>query len=176
MSNGRPAIGGVVAGPALHPPLTGVSDDINTAGVTGNNLAGGVGVFGTGRIGIKAQGARLAGRFEGNVEVLGDVSVTGTLHAGIGIFRGVLDFFAHRIFAKAIVNNALPAVLTPDSAIMVSLTELDVDGNPFLGAVTMKVYNVVPGYNKVEIRGEIDTDDDLHIRATLLIANLPPLP
>jgi len=54
---------------------------------------------------------------------------------------------------------------------MVSLTELDSDGNPFIGDATMKVYNVAPGDGVVFIRGEIDWDEDLNIRANIFIAD-----
>ena len=40
----------------------------------------------------------------------------------------------------------------------------------------MKVYNVVPREGAVDIRGEIDSDDDLNVRVSILIANPPMLP
>jgi hypothetical protein len=53
----------------------------------------------------------------------------------------------------------------------VSLTEVDrgdASGRPFIGAATMKVYNVAPGNGFVDVRGEIDWDDDLNIRVNIL--------
>ena len=79
-------------------------------------------------------------------------------------------FRAHRIFT---IGHEFPltGALTPNSVVMVSLTEIDSDGNPFIGDATMKVYNVAPGDGVVFIRGEIDWDDDLNIRANIFIAD-----
>ena len=194
MPNGIPHPG--PAGPALNPPLTGVSGDPNTAGVTGNNLArrgagvfgtgggGGVGVFGTcGGGGIGVFGTcgldghdGLAGRFKGNVEVLGKLFVNGYDTA---IYKAVIGpWRTHGIFTMGLDINVdfnQPPLITSNSVVMASLTELDGNGNPFMGVASMKVYNVVPSRNHVDIRGEIDWDNDLNIRATLLIANPPQI-
>src|SRR5436190_2128207 len=49
-------------------------------GVVGVNTAGGIGVYGEsdqqGGIGVSGKGGRLAGFFEGNVEVTGDITLT----------------------------------------------------------------------------------------------------
>jgi hypothetical protein len=79
-------------------------------------------------------------------------------------------FRAHRTFNIGREFH-VPGALTPDSVVMVSLTELDSSGNPILGDATMKVYNVVPKDEVVLIRGEVDWDTDLTIRANIFIAD-----
>jgi hypothetical protein len=80
-----------------------------------------------------------------------------------------IEFRAHRIFSIGF-QIAEPGVLTPTSVVMVSLTEIGSDGHPHLGDATMKIYNVSPGFGFLNIRGEIDWDDDLNIRANVFIA------
>ena len=55
--------------------VIGVSHDVNNAGVLATNDKGGDGVFAVSDngIGIHAKGGKLAGRFEGDVEVTGDI-------------------------------------------------------------------------------------------------------
>ena len=87
-------------------------------------------------------------------------------------FSTFTTFRAHRIFTRG-VEFTLPGALTPNSIVMVSLTEVDSNGNPFIGAATMKIYNVAPGFGFVNFRGEIDWDNDLDIRANIFIADPP---
>jgi hypothetical protein len=65
----------------LFPPLKGVSTTVGIAGVEGKNQHGGRGVVGDAPnpngIGVFGRGGRLAGKFEGNVEVTGKLSVAG---------------------------------------------------------------------------------------------------
>jgi hypothetical protein len=77
-------------------------------------------------------------------------------------------FRTHRIFN---IGFGASSALTPSSVVMVSLTEIDSNGNPILGDATMKIYNVTPGFGFLRIRGEIDWDDDLDIRANVFIAD-----
>jgi hypothetical protein len=77
-----------------------------------------------------------------------------------------VDFRAHRIFDI----GTSPGGITPSSVVMISLTEVDSNGEPFIGAATMKVYNVAPGNGFVNFRGEIDWDHDLNVRANIFIA------
>jgi hypothetical protein len=79
-------------------------------------------------------------------------------------------FRAHRIFHIGREFHDAHGALNPNSVVMVSLTELDSSGNPILGDATMKVYNVVPKDEVVLIRGEVDWDEDLTIRANIFIA------
>ena len=78
-----------------------------------------------------------------------------------------VDFRAHRIFD---LGHEFRGAITPSSVVLVSLTEVDSRGNPFIGDATMKVYNVVPGNGIVRFRGEIDWDRDLNVRANIFIA------
>ena len=83
--------------------------------------------------------------------------------------HSVIDVFkAHRIF-----NHAVEAPVNRDSRVVASLTEVALDGagpRPHLGDATMKVYNVAPQDNgTVLVRGEVDWDDDLDIRVSLII-------
>ena len=72
---------------------------------------------------------------------------------------------AHRIF-----NIDVPAPgVRPNSHAVASLTEINPPDNPFLGGASMKVYNVAPDIDRVFVRGEIDWDEDLNIRVTVLV-------
>ncbi|MEV0261093.1 hypothetical protein AB0I49_07070 [Streptomyces sp. NPDC050617] len=74
-------------------------------------------------------------------------------------------FRAHRIF-----NQRINIPVVPGSLLWVSLTECVPGSNtPFLGSATMHTYNVVPFDGYMMLRGEIDWDDDLLIRASIYI-------
>ena len=74
-------------------------------------------------------------------------------------------FPAHRIFTR----RFSVAGVAFNSAVAVSLTE--VSGIfPFVGAATMKVYNVAPNNaQEVIVRGEVDWDVDINIRASFVV-------
>jgi hypothetical protein len=61
--------------------VQGESSSKSNSGVWGNNFGGGFGVFGTSDnpngVGIYGRGASLAAKFDGRVEVAGDIGVTG---------------------------------------------------------------------------------------------------
>jgi hypothetical protein len=63
----------------LFPSLMGISTAASLAGVEGRNQHGGPGVTGVAPdgIGVLGTGGRLAGKFEGNVEVTGKLSIGG---------------------------------------------------------------------------------------------------
>lgn len=69
---------GVVGESEKFHAVFGISHDVNNAGVFGTNDKGGFGVIGVSErgIGISAKGGSLAGRFEGDVEVTGDIRLT----------------------------------------------------------------------------------------------------
>ena len=69
---------GVVGEAAKFHGVFGVSHDPNNGGVYGTNDGGGFGVIGIAPngIGVSAQGGKLAGRFQGDVEVWGDIRFT----------------------------------------------------------------------------------------------------
>lgn len=73
--SGRVGVSGVSE--TFH-AVFGRSQDVNNAGVFGTNDKGGFGVIGVSEqgIGISGRGGRLAGRFEGDVEVTGDIRLT----------------------------------------------------------------------------------------------------
>ncbi|QFQ97610.1 hypothetical protein F9278_16830 [Streptomyces phaeolivaceus] len=74
-------------------------------------------------------------------------------------------FRAHRIFNLRV--NIPGAV--PGNLLWASLTECTPGSNiPQLGSATTHTYNVVPQDGFVLIRGEIDWDEDLLIRVSLL--------
>jgi len=78
---------------------------------------------------------------------------------------------AHRIFNRrfniAGVNRF--------STVFVTLTEVRQGDNgnldiPFLGNATMKLYNVAPlDSGQVDVRGEVDWDDDLNIKVSFVV-------
>jgi hypothetical protein len=74
---------GVVGESETFHAVFGISHDVNNAGVFGTNNKGGFGVIGVSEqgIGISGKGGRLAGRFEGNVEVTGNLIVDGDVSA-----------------------------------------------------------------------------------------------
>lgn len=85
-------------------------------------------------------------------------------HSIIGIRH---HFRAHRIFNIRVDNLEIGT----GSVCAVSLTETGAGGNVVFGRATMKVYNVAPDAGFVNIRGEIDWDRDLPIRADITIIN-----
>jgi hypothetical protein len=185
-----------VYGGSLGGIATGVVGDTEGGiGVHGRAAASGLGLRGENTAG------GIAGQFHGKVEILGDTTVAGTIHVDhIGLQTAVVgeidletklnqvttycmrqEITASRIFTVGFsVDDAPPFAITNDSIVMVSLTEL-ADGVPHMGAITMKVYNVVatgstnPETNlcsgTVTVRGEVDSDTALRIRVSILIAN-----
>ena len=77
---------------------------------------------------------------------------------------GQMKIRAHRIFTTTI---PMPG-LTPGNNVVASLTEIDVNGNPFIADATMKIYNVAPGNGDIQVRGEVDWDEDLDIRISVI--------
>jgi hypothetical protein len=74
-------------------------------------------------------------------------------------------FPAHRIFTR----RFSVAGVAFNSAVAVSLTEVS-DIFPFVGEATMKVYNVAPNNaQEVIVRGEVDWDVDINIRASFVV-------
>jgi hypothetical protein len=69
---------GIVGESVKFHAVFGISHDVNNAGLFGTNDVGGFGVIAVSEtgIGIAAKGGRLAGRFEGDVEVTGDIRLT----------------------------------------------------------------------------------------------------
>jgi hypothetical protein len=60
----------------------------------------------------------------------------------------------------------------PGANAHVSLTQVDrgdATGRPFIGAATMKVYNVAPGDHFIDIRGEIDWPDNIIVKLNVFI-------
>lgn len=70
---------GVVGDSKKFHAVFGISHDVKNAGVFGTNDKGGFGVIGVSEkgIGISGKGGKLAGQFEGNVEVTGSLFVGG---------------------------------------------------------------------------------------------------
>lgn len=58
------------------------------------------------------------------------------------------------------------------SQVAVSMTELDSEGNPFLGSAIMTVNNVVPRANgDIIVRGHIHWESNLRVRLNYIIVN-----
>lgn len=72
--------------------------------------------------------------------------------------------YNHRIFNEPI---AVPG-MRPWYSAVAALTEVNANDGPFLGDATMKVYNVVPHDDMVEVRGEIDWDSNIRVRITVI--------
>ena len=83
------------------------------------------------------------------------------------IEKGWSIFRAHRIFN---ILQPWPG-LSPFAIVTASLTQIDrgdETGRAFLGAATMRMYNVSPLQDQIWLRGEVDWDDDLWIRVNLI--------
>lgn len=77
---------------------------------------------------------------------------------------GQMKTMAHRIFTETI---PMPGI-TPGNNVVASLTEVDVNGNPFIGNAAMKIYNVAPRNGDIQVRGEVDWDEDIDIRISVI--------
>lgn len=75
-----------------------------------------------------------------------------------------LDFFQHRGFDVVV---EIPG-LKPNSGVWASICEIDNNGNPFQGAASCVVHNIVPEPNKARIRGEIGWDTDVRVRLNVM--------
>ncbi|MFJ8440704.1 hypothetical protein [Kitasatospora griseola] len=75
------------------------------------------------------------------------------------------DLEAHGTFT---VNFSVPGV-TPSSVVMASMTEVNSNGQPFVGDATTTVHNVAPGNGNVRLRGEVGWSSDLSVRVYLLV-------
>lgn len=79
---------------------------------------------------------------------------------------------AHRIFQRRFIIPGLNRF----STVLVSLTEVAAgpDGGlniPFIGAATMKLYNVAPRDDgTVDVRGEIDWGVDINVKVSFFVA------
>jgi hypothetical protein len=72
---------------------------------------------------------------------------------------------ASRIFTTTIEN--VPGVGS-DTRAVAGITEVDGNGNPFMGASGMKIYNVVSRPGRFEVRGEVDWEPAIRVRVTVL--------
>jgi len=79
--HGRSRHGDGIVGDGAHNGVVGRSRAGNHSGVWADNVGGGFGVAGTsdapGGVGVFGRGARLAGRFEGDVEITGNLTIQG---------------------------------------------------------------------------------------------------
>jgi hypothetical protein len=78
---------------------------------------------------------------------------------------------AHRIFTRrfniAAVNRRSTVLVTLTEVVQGSSGVLDI---PVIGNATMKLYNVAPrDGGQVDVRGEVDWDDDLNIRVSFVV-------
>ncbi|MFD4630920.1 hypothetical protein ACFVYR_09020 [Streptomyces sp. NPDC058284] len=73
--------------------------------------------------------------------------------------------------ASRIFNKRIDIPVVPGSLLFVSLTECSPGSNtPFLGDATVHTYNVVPFNGYMMLRGEVDWDEDLLLRASVYLA------
>ncbi|MFI0785179.1 hypothetical protein ACH4Q6_06230 [Streptomyces lydicus] len=79
--------------------------------------------------------------------------------------------FLTLMHAHGIVTQpfTIPGV-TRNHAVMVSLTEIHPDGQPFIGDAVMKVCNVAAHDGGVDVRAEISWDSDLPVRVSFLVS------
>ncbi|TDB88009.1 hypothetical protein E1264_12850 [Actinomadura sp. KC216] len=70
------------------------------------------------------------------------------------------DFTAH----GDVILNGTASWFTPSTLVVVSITELDGDGNPHMGDARMTVNNVQPYQGGVQVRVNIEWGSDLRGR------------
>jgi hypothetical protein len=56
----------------------------------------------------------------------------------------------------------------PGRNAVASICEINPDGVPFMGNAGMKIYNVMPGNNVVWVRGEVDWDEPINVRVSVM--------
>ncbi|WBO69058.1 hypothetical protein [Streptomyces camelliae] len=86
-----------------------------------------------------------------------------------------MDYFSaraygrnHRLFNDSFTVDGVNSA----TQVIASLTEVDAQRNPINGGATLHLYDVTPHDNgTVEVRAEIDWDEDLDIRFDFLCAN-----
>jgi len=61
-------------------------------------------------------------------------------------------------------------IVTPNSIVMASITEVDSNGHPFQGLASLRICNVVPDFNQVLVRCEILWESDVTFRVSIFIA------
>lgn len=65
-----------------------------------------------------------------------------------------------------------PVQVFADSQVSVTMTELDNNGTPFLGAATMQIFNVVPQADgTITVRFNVDWSDFLTVQFNFIIVN-----
>jgi hypothetical protein len=70
-------------------------------------------------------------------------------------------------------NFGFPGALVfADSQVSVTMTEIDNNGIPFLGAATMQIYNVVPQQDgTITVKFNVDWSDSLNVQFNFIIVN-----
>jgi hypothetical protein len=95
-----------------------------------------------------------------------------------GLAERSAEFIFHFRWSRIFTKRIPLAGAKESSTVLVSITEvdrLDPTGKPFIGAATMKIYNVAPGQDPhthqgfVDVRGEIDWSSDLNIRLNIFL-------
>lgn len=56
----------------------------------------------------------------------------------------------------------------PTSNAFASICEVEPNLEPKEGSAGMKIYNVIPRHDHIRVRGEVDWDEPLHVRVSVL--------
>jgi len=65
-----------------------------------------------------------------------------------------------------------PVQVFANSQVSVTMTEIDNNGTPFLGAATMQIYNVVPQQDgTITVRFNVDWSEQLRVQFNFIIVN-----
>ncbi|GAA1194600.1 hypothetical protein GCM10009654_59640 [Streptomyces hebeiensis] len=83
------------------------------------------------------------------------------------VIRRVVVGSGHGTF-KLPVNSS---VTNRNSSVVVSISEIDANGNAFIGAARLAVYNVAPRDGGYDLWVEISWNSDLRYRITVLVSN-----
>jgi hypothetical protein len=156
-----PAPAGVPGGNGVF----GYSTVPNASGVFGANNSGGIGVFGFSRSGIGIRGAgKVAGHFDGNVEVLGDLVVNGALFSDLLRSVATLEQEVARLMGNFPPPSAKPSINVSSQGSGAN-ARFTVAGSGFLANKTVTIRVVDDSFNGTTFQQSSDASG--HLSATV---------
>ncbi|WP_242903321.1 hypothetical protein [Actinomadura terrae] len=83
------------------------------------------------------------------------------------VFTGTATFTTH----GQVILTATSGVFTPNSRVTASITELDANGVPFIGAARLTIHNVSPFQGGVRVWANIEWGSNLRVRVSFFWEN-----
>ncbi|MFC5720601.1 hypothetical protein ACFP1Z_10550 [Streptomyces gamaensis] len=83
------------------------------------------------------------------------------------VIRRLFNGRGHGSFVQPITSPVAFAT----SSIVASISEVDGNGNPFIGSARMTVHNIAARNGEYDIWVDIEWPDDLNYRLTVLVSN-----